>query len=282
MRNDIRSCGSASGFNTGQNYCPFQPGKVKGLILTIHGKKLPKELTAESLEQACHADYPERIYPIMGISEYAVSGGDANTSENGYAGSEITGYSARTDTFTLAKFNLSLQANLVANKSTLFDMYVILEDNIIWGMDDGSDTLAGHPLSGVYPTGQQFTSSGQKAFLAFNAMYSDIENSMKKATIKQVNINLETSLKGLSYVDFVPTGAGQNTYKMVDHFDRTDITPYYGAQLSEKATTVITGVTGMEYSNGVLTATGGTPTLKLPSVLQTNGILGIEQCGYDN
>lgn len=100
-------------------------------------------MTADALEEACHADYPDRIYPITGFSEYAVSGGEPNTTENGYAGSEITGYSARTDTFTLRKFNLALQANLVANKDTLFDMYVFDKNNVIYGEDDGTDELAG-------------------------------------------------------------------------------------------------------------------------------------------
>ncbi len=277
MRTDIRPCGSTSGFNTGMTYCPLQPDKVAGVVLVIHGKKLPKELTVEALEAACHADYPNRIYPITGISEYAVSGGEATTSENGYAGSEITGYSARTDTFTLRKFNLPLQANLVANKDTLFDMYVFDKNNVLYGQDDGSDILAGFELSGVYPTGQTYDSSGQRAFLAFNAMYGDTESMLKNMSIRQASINLESALKGLNYVEFVKTGTGDNTYKLIDHYDRTDLTAYYGASLSDKASSVITGATALAYENGVLTATGGTPVLKSPSILQTNGIIGIEQ-----
>lgn len=277
MRTDIRNCGSTSGFNTGMNYCPLQPDKVAGVILTIHGKKLPKDMTADSLEEACHADYPDRIYPITGFSEYAVSGGEASTSENGYAGSEITGYSARTDTFTLLKYNLALQANLVANKDTLFDMYVFDKNNVIYGEDDGTDELAGFQLSGVYPTGQAYDSSGQKASLSFNAMYSDTEKMLKNMSVKQVNVNLENVLKGLSYVEFVKIGTTENTYKLVDHYDRTDLTAYYGAALSEKASTVVSGATALEYGNGVLTATGGAPVLKTPSILQENGIIGIEQ-----
>lgn len=277
MRTDIRECGSTSGFNTGMSYCPLQPDKVAGVVLVIHGKKMPKEMTAEALETACHADYPDRIYPITGISEYAVSGGEASTSENGYAGSEITGYSARTDTFTLRKFNLALQANLVANKDTLFDMYVFDKNNVLYGEDDGSDGLAGFELSGVYPTGQAYDSSGQKAYLAFNAMYADTEKMLKSMSVVQAKINLENVLKGLNYVEFVKTGAGENTYKLVDHYDRTDLTAYYGAALSDKASTVVSGATALAYENGVLTATGGAPVLKAPSILQTNGIIGIEQ-----
>lgn len=277
MRTDIRECGSTSGFNTGMSYCPLQPDKVAGVILVIHGKKLPKELTAEALEEACHADYPDRIYPITGFSEYAVSGGEPNTTENGYAGSEITGYSARTDTFTLRKFNLALQANLVANKDTLFDMYVFDKNNVIYGEDDGTDELAGFALSGVYPTGQAYDSSGQKAYLAFNAMYSDTEKMMKNMSVKQAGVNLENVLKGLNYVEFVKMTSSENTYKLVDHYDRTDLTAYYGSILSEKASTVVSGASALKYSNGALTATGGAPVLKSPSILQANRVIGIEQ-----
>lgn len=273
MRKDYRQCGGGNGFNTGANFCPLQPGKVKGIILTYHGKKLPAELTADSLEEACHADGMDRIFPILNVSEYAVSGGEATTSENGYAGSEITGYSSRTDTFTLAKFNLSLQANMVANKATLFDMYPFDEDNVIYGLDDGTDELAGIPLSGIYPTGQMFTSSGQKAYLAFNAIFADTENYMAHASVRSTEVNLLAVLKGLVYVDFISTDGG---FKMVDHYDRTDLTEYYGASLAEKASTALTGVTSLSYENGILKGTGE-PSLANPSVLQANGIIGIEQ-----
>lgn len=273
MRTDYRQCGGGNGFNTGANFCPLQPGKVKGIILTYHGKKLPKELTAETLEAACHADGMDRIFPILNVSEYAVSGGEATTSENGYAGSEITGYSSRTDTFTLAKFNLSLQANMVANKATLFDMYPFDEENVIYGLDDGTDQLAGIPLSGIYPTGQMFTSSGQKAYLAFNAIFADTENYMAHASVRGTETNLLTVLKGLVYVDFISVEGG---FKMVDHYDRTDLTAYYGAALVEAAETVLTGMTGTTYENDIIKGTG-TPVLANPSVLQSNGIIGIEQ-----
>ena len=273
MRKDYRECGGGNGFNTGQNFCPLQPGKVKGIILVYHGKKLPSEITAESLEEACHADGMDRIFPVLNISEYAQSGGEATTSENGYGGSEITGYSSRTDTFTLSKFNLALQANMVANKSTLFDMYSFDEDNVIYGLDDGTENLAGIPLSGIYPTGQMYTSSGQKAYLAFNAIYADTEEYLAHASVKGTDLNLANVLTGLVYTEFVPVEGG---FKLVDHYDRTDLTSYYGATLATKAESVLNGVSSMTYEAGILKGTG-TPTLKEPSVLQSNGITGIEQ-----
>lgn len=275
MRKDYRLCGgSAAGFNTGQNYCPLQPGKAKAIILTYHGKKLPKDLTAESLEVACHADGQDRIFPILGISEYATSGGEANTSENGYAGSSITSYSARTDTFTLSKYNMALQANLVSNKSTTFDMYVVDENDVIYGIDDSSDSLAGIPLTGVYPTGQPFSSSGQVAYMAFNALYADTEAYLKNASAKGASFNVPGALTGLVFAEFIEIGESQ--YKLVDHYDRTDLTTYYGADIAKNAESALKEGSSASYTNGVLTITG-TPKLESPSVLQTLGIIGIEQ-----
>lgn len=275
MRTDYRVCGgSAAGFNTGQNYCPLQPGKAKAIILTYHGKKLPKDLTAESLEVACHADGQDRIFPILGISEYATSGGEANTTENGYAGSSITSYSARTDTFTLSKYNMALQANLVSNKSTTFDMYIVDENDVIYGIDDSSDSLAGIPLTGVYPTGQPFSSSGQVAYMAFNALYADAEAYLKNASAKGASFNVPGALTGLVFAEFIEIGEGQ--YKLVDHYDRTDLTTYYGADIAQNAESALKEGSSVSYANGILTITG-TPKLESPSVLQTLGIIGIEQ-----
>lgn len=275
MRTDYRLCGgSAAGFNTGQNFCPLQPGKAKAVILTYHGKKLPTDLTAENLEKYCHADGMDRIFPILNISEYATSGGDANVSDNGYAGSSITGYSDRTDTFTLSKYNMALQANLISNKATPFDMYVVDENDVIYGVDDGSDSLAGIPLTGVYPTGQPFSSSGQVAYLAFNALYADTEAYMKNASAKGATFNVLGALIGLVFVDFVEIEEGK--YKLVDHYDRTDLTSYYGAQISQNASDALASGSTASYADGVLTISGA-PKLAAPSVLQGLGITGIEQ-----
>lgn len=100
---------------------------------------------------------------------------------------------------------------------------------------------------------------------------------MKNMSVKQAGVNLENVLKGLNYVEFVKMTSPENTYKLVDHYDRTDLTAYYGSILSEKASTVVSGASALKYSNGVLTATGGVPVLKSPSILQTNGVIGIEQ-----
>lgn len=282
MRKDYRQCATAGAFNTGVTPCPLQPDKISGIILVQHGQKLPADITAESLLEACHADYPGRLYPILGVVEYAVSGGEANTSATGYGPNRITGYSARTDTFTLDQFNFSLRAMLVRAKSSSFDMYPFDYNNVIYGMDDGTDSLAGIPLAGVYPTGQEYTSSGQVAYIAFNAMLSDVEKYMSNASVRAVDFDIASALKGLVFVEFVKQGDGENKYRLVEHFERLDMTSYYGELIKTAATEVIDPdtITAVEYdaSAGVLTITGtGEPSLKAPSVLFDNDITGIEQ-----
>jgi len=282
MRQDFRQCAAAGAFNTGVTPCPLQPDKVSGVILVTHGQKLPAELTVESLMEACHADYPGRIYPILGVEEYAVNGGEANTSATGYGANKITGYSARTDSFTLGKYNMSLKACVTRAKSTQLDMYVFDYNNVIYGMDDGTDVLAGIPLSGIYITGQEFTSSSQAAQMIFNAMLSDVEKYMMNASVRTANFDISSALKGLVFVEFVKQTGGENKYKLIEHFERLDMTPYYGELLRTAATEVLdpSTITAVQYdaAAGVLTMTGeGTPTLKSPSVLYENDITGIEQ-----
>lgn len=84
MATDYRQCPGVATFNTGNSVCVLDPGKVKAIILVMHGYKLPKTLTADALEAACHADRPGRIFPIKTIVEYAPSGGEAQTSATGY------------------------------------------------------------------------------------------------------------------------------------------------------------------------------------------------------
>lgn len=64
MATDYRKCPGVATFNTGSSVCVLDPGKIKAIILTIHGHKIPTENTAEAFEKACHADRPGRIFPI--------------------------------------------------------------------------------------------------------------------------------------------------------------------------------------------------------------------------
>lgn len=278
MATDYRKCPGVATFNTGSSVCVLDPGKIKAIILTIHGHKIPTEKTAEAFEKACHADRPGRIFPIKTIVEYAPSGGEAQTSATGYGPTKVTGYSAKNDVWTLQDYDASLKANIMAAKNVAFDAYFVDENNVVYGVNDGTEDLAGIPLSGVYPGGQDWDSSGTEANLTIATMFKDYEKYVKNADVRAYDFDVVDALKGLVYVDLVSTES--NKYKLIEHFGKLDITEYYGELLSESAETALIGATSASYANGVITTVGeGSIKLAAPSVLQAAGITGIEAWG---
>lgn len=274
MATDYRKCPGVATFNTGISVCVLDPGKIKAIILTIHGHKIPTEKTAEAFEKACHADRPGRIFPIKTIVEYAPSGGEAQTSATGYGPTKITSYSAKNDVWTLQDYDASLKANIMVAKDVAFDAYFVDENNVIYGMNDGTEDLAGIPLSGVYPGGQDWDSSGTEANLTIATMFKDYEKYIKNADVRAYDFDVVDALKGLVYVDLVSTE--DKKYKLIEHFGKLDITEYYGELLQKNATTALPNATDVSYANGIITINEGTAKLASPSVLQEAGITGIE------
>lgn len=117
-----RTC-TGSNLNTGVSKCHLNPEKVKGAILVPRGVKLPAEFTATKAKELCHADRPERIYPILPFVEYAKNGGEPQVAANGYGPSQMTGISALTYTFTMDKFYPELNASLTKTANKAWDAY---------------------------------------------------------------------------------------------------------------------------------------------------------------
>ena len=86
-----------------------------------------------------------------------------------------------------------------------FDAYFVDENNVIYGMNDGTKDLAGIPLSGVYPGGQDWDSSGTEANLTIATMFKDYEKYIKNADVRAYDFDVVDALKGLVYVDLVST-----------------------------------------------------------------------------
>lgn len=275
MAKGYRTCQGSSEFNSGVSKCPGQTGKVKAIILVMHGYKLPATLSADELEKACHADRPARLYPIKTVVEYEPSGGESQTSATGYGPTKITGFSAKEDTFTLGNYDAGLKANLMLAKKAQMDAYIVDENNVIYGMSDGTDQMAGIPMAGIYPGGQDFDSSSQAANLTVTLLYQDYEKYMKNAYAIEAGFDVEGALQGLSYVDFVSIESTK--FKLIEHFGGMDVTEYYGSLLQENAEEALPDVTSVSYADGVITVATGTPVLAKPSVLQGLGITGIEQ-----
>lgn len=275
----IRACEIKS-FNSGVSGCPIQWEKIKGAILLEHGQKLPKDLTGVLLETACHADRPTRIYPVMTFVEYAKNGGEPQASATGYGGMQVTGVSALTHTFTLDNFYDSLNANLLGCKNKKWDVYFFDKKNFIYGVNDGSELLAGIPMSTVYATPTPFPTSGAKAAMTVSFAVEDSEEYYLNYDYMKMDFDVKDNLIGLAEVSLVTTTTGGNTYKIIEKVGGYDRTEEFGAIIAAAAADVMSGVTTATYKDGVLTITASasaTPALKAPSVLYAKHIKGIEQ-----
>lgn len=274
----IRTCKNAR-MNTGSSACKIDWGKVKGAILIEHGHKLTAEITAESLAESCHADRPDRIYPVFPFFEYAKNGGEPQVSAIGYGANQYNGLNAQTDTFTLGRFDEMLNMQLLKGAGKEWDVYYWNSDNMLIGYNDGTDILAGIPMSTVYPTVTPFATSGAKSTMTVSFCHTDAEDSQKNFDFIQLDINPKNCLIGLVDVVFEKT-QGENSYRLIEQVGGYDRTEEFGSLIAAGAAEIMNNVTSATYTDGIFVVVpkaGAAPSLKAPSLLFEKGIKGIEQ-----
>ena len=274
----LRTCKTAS-FFSGQSVCEIDYNKIRGMVLVEHGTTLSYSTLAD-LRTMCHADLPDRAYGFPAIINWEPSGGEAQVSQVGYGPNAYNGMSARTDAFTLDAYRHYLRAQILANANEVFDMYLIDLQNNLYGLNDGTDTLAGIPVT-IYPSGNDHPGATDKASLVVNVAYQDVEYYMLHLDVEPLEYDALSGVFGLMPVTLEKIGSSGNNYKVVEYEGKGDATAKYGALIAENATDVLDGVTAATYdaANNVLQLTvtqNATPALKKASVLCTNGIYGIE------
>lgn len=272
----IRTCESAQ-LNTGGSMCQIDWGKIKGAILMEHGQKLPAELTKDKLLELCHADRPERIYPILPFVEYAKNGGDPQVSAVGYGANQFNGLNAQTDTFTLPRFDETLNAKLLQCATKEWNAY-FFDEKRLYGYNDGTEILAGFSMSTVYPTATPFSTGSAKSTMTVSFCHTDIEDTYSHIDFIDLKINLKNVLKGLTEV--LLTSKEANKFVLVEKIGGYDLTPLFGDVIAKAAATVLNGATSATYASGIITVVpsngGGVVSLKSPSVLYENAIKFIE------
>lgn len=278
----LRTCDTAQ-FNTGVSKCPPDFGKMIGAILVEDGTKLPADLTAEKLEQLVHASGSERVYGIVRFTEYAKNGGEPQTSANGYGPEEFTGFSARKDDFTLNKFYPELHAALTRTAHLPRGVYFFDENYMLYGLNDGTDTLAPYPMSGVYSNATPHPTSSAKSTMTVSFAHVDAKAAAINFDYVQLDFNPLKVTLGLVGVKLEKTGTTGNTYKIFEAMGGYDVTPIYGPLIVSAGNTVINGATSaVTYDDSTKTLTiassaGADIRLKPASVLYENAIKGIEQ-----
>ena len=264
-----RDCGSEI-FNTGSSKCPFVPDYVKVIILTPEDMVIKDDELEEEIEEMIHANRPGRIYPIGPIAEYAPSGGEAQTSKQGYGPSQITSYSELVEAWTLENYDEGLLANLMKLKNERMRALFVDKNNVVYGQYDTDTTIKGYLMSSIYPSSvQRFKTSGDNASMAVSLVYDDVEKA-----------DLVEKAKGLVWVDVVKVGDSGSNYKVVEHYGKYDLTTAYGTLLGKTEGVWGDSVSAAQYNSadGTLSLTSeSTPTLLSPERLLTAGIKGIEQ-----
>ena len=278
-----RTCESSQ-LHTGASKCAPNFEIMRGAILMAPGQKLPADLTADELEKLVHADLPNRAYVIVRFAEYAKNGGEVQTAANGYDGERPTGVSARKDTFTLNAFNPILDASLTEGFNQERDVYFFDGDNILYGIDDGTDEMAGYPMNSVYSDTTPFRTSSASPTQTITFVHSDAKVAKTKFQFRKLafNINSKSLVTGLIPVEIVPTSDGNGTFKILEQIGGYDVTAIYGPLLVAAGEDVVlapaSAITYNSKDKTIECAGGNTvPRIAQPSVLLEKGIKGIEQ-----
>lgn len=276
MRN-IRNCKRGL-LNTGKSQCPLDLSHIVAAIVVEVGMNWPTDATASSIREACHADRPNRLMPIMTFVEYAKEGGEAQASGQGWGGVQVNSISARTDTFTLDKYYPDLAASLSKAMNLPFEVFYVDENDVVYGRRVG-DNLRGFPITTLYGNATPHPTSSNPATLTVSFAFKNARDAVEEFDFVELDFNVNDALMSLTEVELVSTGSN-NKYKIVEKVGGLDLTSKYQATIVTNASSVLNGVTAATYNQDTdsLTLTissGSTPSLKSPSELFTAGIEGI-------
>ena len=278
----LRQCDTAQ-FNTGVSKCPPDFGKMLGAIIVEDGTKLPADLTAEKLEKLVHAHVSERVYGIVRFVEYAMDGGEAQTAANGYGPEEFTGFSSRKDTYTMNKFYPELHAAITRTAHLTRGAYFFDENNMLYGLNDGTDILAPFPMASVYSNATPHPTSSAKSTMSVSFAHVDAKAAAIDFDFVQLDFNPLRLTLGLVGVRLAKAEGAGNSYKLYEVTGGYDVTPIYGPLIAAAGDTVISGAASActydETTQTLTIAASADADIRLmpASVLYENDIKGIEQ-----
>lgn len=277
----LRTC-QDSVLHTGVSKCPVDFGRMKGAIILPPGQKLPDNLTLESLEKLVHADRSERAYGIVTFCEYAQEGGEAQTGSVGYGGLGVTGYSDRADTFTLDKNYPELHASLTRCAEKKWGAYFFDEKKFLYGLNDGTDTLAPFPMNTIHSNATPYPTSSAKSTMTVKFCHEDSRAAIEDADFIKLDFDPRKATLGLVEVQLVKAATSGNDYKLIEKVGGYDLTPVFGSLIADNANLISGATSAVSYDADKETLTiastgSAVPKLKSPKLLYEAGVTGIEQ-----
>ena len=247
-----RNCPTGD-LRTGVSKCPIDFKHIKGAILFEGNDSLSMGFTSDDLYHLCHGMGNRRIYPIKNFVEYAKSGGEAQVNTNGYGASTFTGMSPQTDTFTLDRFYPELHAGVLKAVNYKFGVYYYTKDNVLIGLNDGSDVLKPIPVT-LVPNATPFPASGALGSETVGFAYLDTDYAHAHYDYMKVeDFDIESSLIGIVPVELQKDG--NSKWHLVEKIGGLDRTAEFGNSLANSGSTAIPVASAVTYTNGALTIT---------------------------
>ena len=274
----VRNCASAH-LSTGFSKCPLDMKRVIGAILVEPGKVLPAKMTKEKLLELCHADRPDRIYPVFGFCNFTPNGGEVQTAANGYGPTQASGISPRSDTFDLAQSDEGLNASLLKCLNKKYDAYYFDENDFIYGYNAGDGQLHGIPMASVYPTNPIFAGT-DNANMSLTFCYKDVRDWLEHYQFEKMDFDVSRECYGLTRVILKEVSSGK--YKVIEETGGYDRTDEFGQAIQTGSSSVVIDGSAVSYAGGLISITSdSTPSLAAPSILFLADIKGIEYVGTE-
>ena len=216
-----------------------------------------------------------------GFCEYTPEGGEAQTGTLGYGGQKVTGYSDRSDTFTLDKNYPELHASLTKSSAKSWGAYYFDEKNYLYGLNDDTDELAPFPMSTIHSNATPYATSSAKSTMTVKFCHEDSRAAIERADYVKLDFNPQRATLGLTAVKLVKVSDTGNDFKLLESIGGYDLTSTFGPLIADSAATAIAGTTAVTYDADkktlTLTVSGSdVPKLKAPKILLESGIEGIE------
>ncbi len=211
--------------------CTMFEGTPYGFLVHEKGNSFSMDETTfnTELQAALTAEVSSRITPLLGgITDYQVTGGDVNTSQEGFGPEVPIGINAKRVDYIINKGGLSLLRQLKKLNGREIRIFPVDVNKVAYGttaLAEGKEVFRGF-LATLYATKRDNTGTQTGAIILsvfYSADYETEENQLAANPI-------HNELEGLTGVVLRKTASGKA--KFVIAYSGDDLTEIYGATLA--------------------------------------------------
>jgi hypothetical protein len=275
----VKNCDSSNA-HTRTGGCVMFEGRPLGLIFTKEGSSF--SLNADTFETemkaGVYAAPAERTTPLMyGMANFAISGGDLSTAQEGWGGTRFTGLNELREDYTVTEGGYCLYRQLY--KLNGLTMRVFKVDNSLMAFGtvkniNGADKFSGYKVTiGV---SRRISTNDAPGAILLSLVYS---TNFQNEDVNAHAVHLTEIIEGLSGIQ-LQKGTASGKAKVVTACSGVDLTDTFEGGLAEE--TLYKNKSGVSpatvsYADGELTFNpAGSYRIVDATTLKTAGIEGYE------